>query len=267
MFDPTVNDTLIHDQLFRDYYSYDDGTAEAGYGLRGDGTEYGKVAIRHHFYEADMLGGVYIFFNQVYDSLNYREYTFNLMVWGDAGGIPGSVIHDDGQIFKPRYTPGYTGFVKYEFEEPVPLNGTFYVGWRQYKPYTLNMGLDKNNVPASPVMFYNMGNWMSSEAPGMVLFRPYLFEGVTGTGPESTPELSLLSIYPNPASERIWFQLPPDSDGKEIQVYLYDSSGRILHQGLLHGKELNISGFAPGLYYIRAHMEDKVYYSKVLIKR
>jgi len=77
-FDPKVNDTVIYDQPFKDYYAYDDGSAEVGYGLRGDGTENGMVAIRHYSYEADMLGGVYIYFNQVHDSLNMKEYTFNL---------------------------------------------------------------------------------------------------------------------------------------------------------------------------------------------
>jgi hypothetical protein len=266
-FDPKVNDTLVHDQLFRDYYAYDDGTAEAGYGLRGDGTAYGMVAIRHNAYKADLLGGVYIYFNQVYDSLNAKDYSFNLMVWNDADGFPGTILHDDENFYKPQYTPTYTGFVKYEFSEPVPVNGIFYVGWRQVDPYMLNMGLDRNHVPANPVMYYNIGTWNSSEAPGMVLFRPYLYEGVSGTGPENMPDLSQLSIYPNPASEQIWFKLPADTEGKEIQVYLYDTSGRLLHQDILHSKVLNVSGFAPGLYYIRTHVEAEIYYSKVLIKR
>ena len=35
--DPKVNDTVFYDQKFKDYYSYDDGSPEAGYGLRGQG--------------------------------------------------------------------------------------------------------------------------------------------------------------------------------------------------------------------------------------
>lgn len=265
VFDPKVNDTLIHDQLFRDYYAYDDGSAEAGYGLRGDGTEYGMVAVRHHSYEADMLGGVYIYFNQVHDSLNLKDYTFNLMVWSDSDGSPGTAIWDDGTIFRPRYTPGYSGFVKYEFTEPVPVNGPFHVGWRQYKPYTLNMGLDLNNNPDSPVMFYNIGSWVSSEAPGMVLFRPYLYESTTGIDHPSAPEH--LNFYPNPASERIWFELPSGSEGKDIPVNVYDTSGRQLYNGVLRSNSLDVSEYASGLYYIRVLIEGKAHYSKVLINR
>ena len=265
-FDPKVNDTVVYDQLFRDYYAYDDGTAEAGYGLRGDGTEYGMVAIRHYSYKPDMLGGIYIYFNQVYDSLNLKEYTFNLMVWNDAGGIPGTAIWDDDVIYKPEYTPGYTGFVKYEFSEPVPVNGTFYVGWRQYKAYTLNMGLDLNNTNTQPMLF-NMGSWLVSEAPGMVLFRPFMYDPSTGIAPGAKQEILNLNFYPNPASEQIFLQFPPGSEEENIQLYLYDASGRQLHREVLRSNTLDVSGYATGLYFIRAIISGESYYSKILIRR
>jgi len=265
-FDPKVNDTVIYDQLFRDYYAYDDGTAEAGYGLRGDGTAYGMVAIRHYSYKPDMLGGVYVYFNQVYDSVNLYNYTFNLMVWNDAGGIPGTAIWDDEVINKPRYTPNYTGFVKYEFTEPVPVNGTFYVGWRQYKPYTLNMGLDLNNTSTQP-MFFNMGSWLDSEAPGMVLFRPYMYDPSTGIGQAPEQEIKVLNFYPNPASEQIFLQLPPGSEEEDILLNMYDASGRKIHQEVLRSNMFDVTGYPSGLYFIRAIITGESYYSKILIKQ
>jgi hypothetical protein len=266
-FDPKVNDTVVHDQLFRDYYAYDDGTAEAGYGLRGDGTEYGRVAIRHHAYKPDMLGGVYIFFNQVYDSLNLKQYTFNLMVWNDAAGVPGTILWDDETIYKPKYTPTYSGFVKYEFTEPVPVNGTFYVGWRQYKPYTLNMGLDLNNRPATPHMFFSLGSWLPSEAPGTVLFRPFMYDPLTGDdkGPENVP--GTLRLYPNPASDRIWIELPPGAELKPVRLSVFDSSGRQIQSLILRSGSLDVSSFEPGLYFVRALIAGQAYYSKILINR
>ncbi len=265
VFDPKVNDTVIHDQLFRDYYSYDDGSAEAGYGLRGDGTDYGLVAIGYNSYEADLLGGVYMYFNQVYDSVNLKEYTFNLMVWNDNGGIPGTVSWDDATIYKPQYTPSYSGFVKFEFTEPVPVNGPFYVGWRQYDPYILNIGLDLNNIPDSPLMYYNIGSWVSSEAPGVVLLRPYLYDPSTNIEQERKEELKALSIYPNPARDRIWLKLPGASEEEDIQVYIYDTSGRQLHHSILRSNEIDVSGYTPGLYYIRVLISEESFYSKVLI--
>jgi len=264
-FDPKVNDTVFHDQLFRDYYAYDDGTAEAGYGLRGDGTAYGTVAIRHNSYEPDQLGGVYIFFNQVYDSINLKNYTFNLMVWDDSNGIPGQVLWDDEILHKPEYTSTYTGFVKYEFSEPVPVNGPFYVGWRQHKEFLLNVGLDLNNPPETAVMFYNLGTWVSSVAPGMLLFRPFMYELGTGTEPPETTSLTPLKLYPNPASDRIWIQVPEGLEHEQLIIDIYDNSGRQLQHSELRSNSLDVSGLGPGLYFFRAIISGEPYYSKVLI--
>ena len=84
-FDPKVNDTVVYDQVFKDYYAYDDGTPEAGYGLRGGGSSNGIVAMKYYSFQPDQLGGVNIFFNQVLDSLNLNYY-FNLVVWDDLEG-------------------------------------------------------------------------------------------------------------------------------------------------------------------------------------
>ena len=128
------------------------------------------------------------------------------------------------------------------------------------------MGLDKNNVPDSPVMYYNMGSWKSSEAPGVLLFRPYLYDGGTGTE-QKRSTLESLSIYPNPASEKISFQLPSGSEREEITLYIYDSNGRQLQHSLLRSQDLDVAGFTPGLYYVRVQIKGHVYYSKVLIHR
>lgn len=263
-FDPKVNDTVIHDQWFRDYYSYDDGTAEAGYGLRASGTANALVATKYHSYESDRLGGVYIYFNQVYDSVNLKNYSFNLMVWDEFGGLPGAVIHEDELSRKPIYTSTYTGFIRYEFTDPVPVSGPFFIGWRQDKEYILNVGLDLNTRPNPHVMYFNIGSWESSTAPGVMMFRPFLYDETTGL-PNKHFETGALHIYPNPAADRIWFKLPEDNEGEEILVRIYDASGRQVHDSVLRSRTLDLSGFTPGMYFIRAQAGTRSYFSKLLI--
>jgi len=147
----------------------------------------------------------------------------------------------------------------------VPVSGTFYIGWRQYKEYILNVGLDLNSVPGTPVMLYNVGEWMDSDAPGMLLFRPYFYNSNTGTQLRSIPEISPLTCYPNPATERIWFEFPSEYAGEDIFIYMYDTSGRELLHSVLRSNSLDVSGFSPGLYYIRARIGGKPYFSKILI--
>lgn len=263
-FDPKINDTVVHDQWFKDYYSYDDGTAEAGYGLRGSGTAKALVAMKYNSYVPDQLGGVYIYFNQVYDSVNLKNYSFNLMVWNESDGLPGEIIHEDPASYKPIYTSSYTGFVRYEFSKPVAVSGPFFVGWRQDKEYILNVGLDRNNRPDPQVMYFNMGNWETSTAPGVIMFRPFLYDGTTGiiNHPLQT---GLLQVYPNPASDRVWFQLPDDSEGDELLIHIYDSSGRLVHHSVVRSEPLDLTGFTAGIYFIRAMAGERSYYSKLLI--
>ena len=263
-FDPKVNDTVVHDQLFKDFYAYDDGTAEAGYGLRGGGSADGVVAMQYYSYQPDNLGGVYMYFNHVYDSLNLGYY-FNLVVWDDSDGQPGSVIWEDDHEYKPIYTTTYPGFVKYQFSKPVLVDGPFYVGWRQFNQYILNIGLDLNNKPSPSVMFYNLqGSWQSSSAPGVMMLRPYLYDetsGLTGTSAKTAS----MQIYPNPAKDLIFFEIPADAEGHKIQIEIYDASGRLVSISNPHTNSLDISSYPAGIYYIRALVGKSVYHSKLLI--
>jgi hypothetical protein len=113
-------------------------------------------------------------------------------------------------------------------------------------------------------MYYNMGSWRSSEAPGMVLFRPYLYDPGTGTEGKR-PLLTPLTIYPNPARDRVWLQVPESAGVLEIPVYIYDTSGRQLMHSVLRSRELDLSGLSPGLYYIRALISGEMHFSKLLI--
>ncbi len=263
-FDPKINDTVIHDQVFKDYYSYDDGTAEAGYGLRGGGSGDGVVAMKYQSFQPARLGGVYMYFNHVYDSINLGYY-FNLVVWDDSEGQPGSVIWEDDNEYKPIYTTAYPGFVKYQFSEPVDVEGHFYVGWRQFNEYILNIGLDLNNRPTPSVMFYNLqGTWQSSAAPGVMMFRPYLYDETTSLPGELSATFSM-HIYPNPAKNLVYFELPPDTNGHQAQIEIFDATGRLVDKSIVRSNSLDISSLQGGAYYIRAIVDSKIYQSKLII--
>lgn len=263
-FDPKVNDTIIHEQVFGDYYAYDDGTPEAGYGLRGGGTGNGIAALKYYSFQPDQLGGVSIFFNQVYDSLNLNYY-FNLVVWDEQDGEPGSIIWEDDIEYQPIYNANYPSFVKYKFSQPVPVNGPFYVGWRQYNEFILNVGLDRNNKPAPTVMFYNLqGTWETSAAPGVMMFRPFLYDPATDL--DGIPsESASFHIYPNPASDLVYFQIPGVAEGTRIQIEMFDASGRMVGSSFTQTNSVDVSSFSTGVYYIRALFNRSVYHSKLLI--
>ncbi|MEA3504693.1 MAG: hypothetical protein U9R32_05785, partial [Bacteroidota bacterium] len=70
------NDTLTRMQILSNYYAYDDGTAEAGYGLTPAGAQ---LAYRFTLNEPDTLRAVKMFFNKTWH--NGNEQYFRLTVW------------------------------------------------------------------------------------------------------------------------------------------------------------------------------------------
>ncbi len=265
-FDPKVNDTVIHDQWFKDYYSYDDGSPEAGYGLRGQGTRNGSVAMKYYAFEADEIGGVDISFNQLLDSVNL-QYFFKLIVWEDNDGVPGRVLFEDGDDHVPVYTSHFPGFTRFHFTEPVQVYETFYVGWRQYNEYMLNVGLDLNNRPTPHVIWYNyQGYWEESNAPGVMLFRPFLYDEPTGAMPVKKQSRAL-HVYPNPASDQVIIRIPGSEQPEEIILDLYDSSGRLLDQSVIYNNRLDVNRLPAGIYYLKLSSSGIIYHSKLLINR
>ena len=263
--DPKMNDTVIHEQLFKDYYAYDDGTAEIGYGLRGSGSAGGLVALKFNSYQPDLLGGAYISFNQVNDSLNLGYY-FKLVVWEVlADGSPGSVIWEDENDFKVEYPTTYPGYVKYEFSEPVPVDGPFFIGWKQYNQYMLNVGLDLNNRSSPAVMYYNLQpDWRLSDRKGIMLFRPFIYDETTGITKSNEASFSL-QVYPNPAKDVIYFKIPEVDINANLRIEIIDASGRLIRQIETHSRSLDISDLSQGIYYIRTISGSIIYHSKILI--
>lgn len=266
-FDPKDNDTVIYDQLFRDYYSYDDGTPEAGWGLRGQGTKNGSVAVKYHSYMADEIGGVDISFNQLYDSVNLGYY-FKLVVWDDNGGIPGSRIFEDEDDLVPDYSTNHPGFIRYYFSEPVQVDGDFYVGWTQYNQYMLNVGLDLNNQTSSPVLFYNyQGTWEETIYDGVILLRPFLYDETVGIKDQETGTESL-QVYPNPASDIVYLNLPDEGQGGEVLADIFDASGKLVQQKVISGgSQLDVSELTEGMYFLKILYNQQLFHSKILINR
>ena len=147
------NDTSSYIHYFRDYYAYDDGTAEAGYGIDGNNTANAKVAIQFESYQTDSLRGVYMYFNHVVNNANVVP--FNITVWSDYNGQPDRAIYM-GRVDKPVLRDSLNKFVAYKFDKAVPIEkgGKYYVGWTQISETFLNIGFDLNRTNGDK-LFYN----------------------------------------------------------------------------------------------------------------
>jgi hypothetical protein len=247
IFDPKDNDTLVYYQKFGNYFAYDDGTSEAGYGVNGLGSKNAMVACRFKTFVNDTLRAVQICFNDSYQNANLR--TFDLMVWDNNNGVPGDLIYSQQEMMVTQ-GKGIDGFYTYVLTDPIELTGTFFIGWKQRSETFLNAGFDINTPPEGRQFYWLNGNWNSSQANGTIMIRPQVGPKINNTGITSLRDKGRkLRIWPNPASSEITID-PGDLTIMGIpQVRVTDLFGHEIIREDYTGR-LDISMLKPGTYII-----------------
>lgn len=268
---PTVhwNDTISRAQLFKNYYAYDDGSAENGYGLFGEGTDGAMVAMKFNCLVKDTLRGIYTYFNLTHSNPPLYNSTeslrFYLTVWKDNNGKPGQVVYRQEGV-KPKYSSELNEFVYYKLITPVELEGTFFVGWEQVSQDMLNVGFDRNNIN-NEKLFYNLnGGWIMSGLQGTLMLRPVFGKdnGPTTNVP-TEPAFVSTKLYPNPASNTITIERDSQQDSGYAQ--LFDLTGRSL-MNLNFNEQIDVSGLPSGMYLVKiTNRLGKTETKKLIISR
>jgi len=254
------NDTICYYQTFYNYYSYDDGSAEKGYGITGQGTTGSAVALQFTPLQNDTLRGAYIFFNQVLDEGNIHYFFFT--VWDDEEGVPGDTLAKQLGV-RPVYSDSINEFVYYALDTPLLITGTFYIGWIKTTDDMLNVGFDVNR-DASQHLFYNtQGDWISSSLPGAIMVRP-----VFGVNPDPSwvkpQNTDNYTLFPNPATNAISIR---NTNGQSPdKCAIYDISGRLCLESY-NTEFVNIHSLPEGLYFIRFADRGNIRTLKFVVSR
>ena len=251
-FDPKQNDTLRYVQKFSDYFAIDDGTAEAGYGINGQGSNNAMAALRFRSFLPDSVTGISFRFNDAYDNANQRA--FDIMVWADDNGRPGLLL---GNSSGPVASPGteINGFVTYMFDTPVKVSDNFWIGWRQNSEKFLNAGLDLNTAPKGRQYFHLSGTWQESQAPGIIMMRPVMKgSGLPNSSDNGTLINNLFTIYPNPTDGRLTL-VPAEGAPDDFRIDVISSSGAIV-MSLGKTDSPDLSRLAAGNYMLLVKTAD-----------
>ncbi len=246
---PGSNDTVRFSQAFGDYYAYDDGTTEAGYGLNFSG---GQLAYRFQLNTPDTLTAITMFFNRILG--NSLQRFFHLKVWNDLGGKPNQVIYTQENL-QPIINQGLNRFQKYTLSSPVTINNTkfpglvFYIGWQQVTSDLLNLGFDRNTNNKQNTFYFYGGEWLNSMLDGSLMMRPVL--GSKGPSGIMDPSLSSsFKVFPNPVSGtslNIQYTEDPARGGS---FRIYNSIGTLLMEGTL-APRIDIPELKAGVYLIQ----------------
>jgi len=250
------NDTLFHEQRFDHYLAYDDGTAEAGYGVNLSDTTFGKrgvIAQKFSSYIEDSLTAISVYFLQQGADLDGS--TFNLCVWSE--------LNQNGLIYRKPMKDMVSyfdknGFRTYHLDDTVIIGmGDFYIGIEQNTFRSLNVGYDFSNDRKNS-MYYSLDGGVTFLSPsgainpGTMMLRPYfkINKAQVSVVKQSTTTLDLM-VYPNPTSGQLTLRITGDNQSV-VNYQLFDLQGRVIQADqFVQQHELDLGNHQNGVYLIR----------------
>jgi len=245
------NDTAKFLQVFKNYYAYDDGTAESGYGLDGDQSVGDMVAMQFTTIAPDTITGIAVYFVPAYNNVTL-QYNFQYAVWYDnieQPGQPGQMVYNSsGNDFVH-----YGDFYIYPLDTaiPVPASSNFYVGWVQEASVFLNVGIDLNTDLDTSKLFVNyQQQWQPSAWHGTLMIRPIVGH-ISQTYLSAKPTLTSqnLILYPNPASDYI--TINGLNDNEQVNFKIISIAGQTMFTGNLgESTTINTSNLPDGMYIV-----------------
>ena len=263
VYDSTSTPPLIDSMVYRtgmyNYYAYDDGIPELGFGLSVAG---GRFAVRFDLADYDTIQGVQLLFNHTLNDANNKY--FDIVVWKEENGKPGAEIYRLSSQ-RPQWQVQPYRFTYYKFDQVVTFASAFYIGIEQSHNSLINIGLDAS-IDNSQYNFVNVnGSWQPSSMRGSLMIRPVvgsdyyigLEENGTSTGSGA------FAVYPNPVRQT----LHVESDFEDGQMCIYDITGRKVYQGE-YQNELSVTNLNSGLYFLQVTTtEGQVFTQKFIIEK
>lgn len=249
------NNIYFSPKVFADFYARDDGSAEAGYGLHGEGSTGGMVAVKFATFVTDYINGVYIYFNPTFG--DRQADFFNLKIWDYRDGLPSSELYTGYNIPLPKDKCGE--FVFFPLQHAVAVSDTFFIGWQKVQNEILNVGFDKSTSGAA-FNYYNInGQWKRSAEKGQIMIRPAF--GSTSTPVDDydfdSQLQSELAVYPNPAQDYV--RISGLTVDKPLRAVIRGVSGAVVMQTVLqdNDSQIDISSLSPGTYFITIEGNDQ----------
>lgn len=246
------NDTITHQQVFSNYFSYDDGSAEGAYYMSSYQGVPSYVAQEYALDVRDTIRGVQIYFpRQVPDAGNKMFY---LQIYRkiDAVGGQNELVYEQTDLY-PEYESRVNGFVTYRFNNPPVLDaGAFYValmfpagGFSD----SLYIGLDKNKRGANFRYFKVATQWESSMIEGALMIRPLVGKAIPLSVADMGTNSMAVEVFPNPAGQYLYVK--SREANVSLKYSIVDMLGKELKAGNVTGEQIDLGALADGVYLIR----------------
>ena len=254
--DAKIGDTVIQKQIFADYFAYDDGSSEAGYGLSGAGN---SAALRFKLNMPDTLTQAKMYFNPTV--LTNEDY-FYLTVWESIE--PEVVLYES--LEKVSQADKAQGYKTYDINELIVVSNEFYVGFTQNSDNNLNVGFDLSSEPKESLFYNTGGAWASSVFEGALMIRPVFSNYKGAVELPVFPADGKVQIYPNPLKSGQLNILT--ENGKDFKIQIYTLIGKLVYATQFQEK-LSLDFLPEGVYVLRFEnqIDGQVSTQKLIISR
>ena len=261
--DVSTNDRTSDKQEFYNYYAYDDGTAEAAYGL-GELENVGMVAVKYNIKKDDSLRGIQLYLNPV--EFDVSSQPVNLAVW--TGNEQPDVMVWQSADTNLYYTDQINYFYHYLLDTVLPVVDNIWIGWIQ-QPATnmkFSVGFDKRTDVSSNV-YYNLGTtWNQSSIPGAIMIRPVVGQPYNWVGLDEQPTVQHIKVYPNPSTGDVYLEEAFSGQFRNAQITVYDISGRSVHSQTGYTGQLQLRHLNSGTYILRVDSNQGVFTERLVLQ-
>jgi len=267
----TVNDTIKRREYYSDYYAYDDGSAEFGFGISGESQ--GQVFIAERFrilrksINPDTLKGVYIFFNRTSDATSHTNIQFNICVWKNNGAKPGELLYQSDSLYSPDIKQDHINdFTRIELETPLLVSDTIFVGIRQENTEFVSIGYDINyNSLPNLYLKTSLNDWYNpaSFPKGSVMIRPSFGIEDPYLDVHENSAISSFVVYPNPTGSQLNFTCPMQVGNDLIHIRIINIMGSTIIDTFTNNNSIDVSSLNTGMYMAVFSTNDGSKYSTV----
>jgi hypothetical protein len=278
------NDTITREEVFKDYYALDDGTAEAGFGLPS-GTSDGAIPLAYMFNiytfrTQDTLTAIDYYFahskNNIQKNVEFLPCVWKANVISSDSIVPGECIYPVGDFdTMPRYTPdtnlAINEFMRIRLTEDLICPDTIFIGLIQYGTENINIGYDVNTDSRTRIRYVKDNKWYTpySIDAGSLMIRPVFDHKVySGIRDSRLVSKGQLTIYPNPANSFITM-VPENFTGYygNYQYSIVNILGQTVISGNILEDRIDISSLQAGMYIVRViHVPTKSVYVQKFLK-
>ena len=261
----SANDTLRKALRLRNYYAYDDGSAERAYEIINNAGNF--IVQRYDIFGSDTLKGLYLYFMPA--AIDVDDNEFSIVVLENNNGLPGQVIFETDSLYVPQFSDRnfYLPYLIDGVENPPLLNSTVFIGIRQVNSTPLTLGYDANRRRKTVAFYGRTNDLFQSFLPGTIMMRPFFRYLPTDLKQDemdySKPQFE---VYPNPSSGTFNLSWPTDLEKELFQYQVFDLRGQLKQKGPMQKNiELNVPA---GLYLLQLINErsGESYPQRILIQ-